>query len=115
VVQSLAGGVYCQLSNTPEHQDREDRAMTARQGDWQSFAVPGQAAKARRPSETALDHAAAWQQDEPVLSRRECHHREVHTMHRRLLGKLVTGVSPTDKGHLDRIPHPRRPVGHSSA
>jgi predicted amidohydrolase YtcJ len=75
VVQSLAGGVYRQLSNTPEHQDREDRAMTARQGDWQSFAVPDQAAKARRPSEAALDHAAAWQQDEPVLSRRECHHR----------------------------------------
>jgi hypothetical protein len=59
--------------------------MTARQGDWRSSVVPGQAAKARRPSEAALDHPAARQQDEAMLSRRECPHREVHTIRRRIL------------------------------
>ena len=59
-----------QFNQSFEHQDSERQEVEAGQGRGQAFIVAGQAAKAGRPAEPALDHPPTRQEDYITLPNR---------------------------------------------
>ena len=86
-----------------QHQDRESQKMQSGERFGQSFVVTGQTAEAGRPSETALDHPAARQQDKALLGTGQAHHFQLKAVGVGRLCRLVTGIALVDKGYLDRV------------
>ena len=67
-------------------------------GESHSPTAASKAPKASRPPETALNHPAAGEEDEAVLSVRELAHLQADAHRGRILGRLCPGIALIDKG-----------------
>jgi hypothetical protein len=74
----VLGTLHHERHEAREHQDSKGDNMPPRQRSRQSFITLCEAAKARGPAETPLDHLAPWQPHEAFLRLRPFDHFELH-------------------------------------
>jgi hypothetical protein len=98
----VLGTLHHEHHEACEHQDSEGENMPPRQRFRQSFIGLCEAAKARGPAETPLDHPAPWQPHEAFLRLRPFDHFELHPMVGSVLPRSAAGIALIHRGAFRR-------------
>ena len=88
----MLGTLKYKFSQLSQHEHGESHDMQAFERLRQLLIVPREATKPSRPTLTALNHPAPWQQHKAAVGLRELDYFECHVVSRSILSRLLTGA-----------------------
>lgn len=91
------------INKASEYQDRESQEVQTGQGFRQAFVIKRQPPEAGGPSEAALDHPAAGQQDKAFLGVWKFDHFQLDSVYGGGLGRRLARIALIDIAQFDRV------------